>query len=107
MGPGARSGAVLVRTSLFPDPGNSLHGFSCHRLTGAARREEVAFASCPPQKKCPQPTGIRCAGLSSCLLEPGDIAALLQVPNALIVILFWEKATLAIGLWGGLVFLSV
>lgn len=107
MGHGALSGAVPVRTSLFPAPGNSLHVFSCRRVTGAACREGVAVASCPPQKKCSQLAGIRCAGLSSRLLEPGDIAALLQVPNALIVILFWEKATLAIGLWGGLVFLSV
>lgn len=43
-----------------------------------------------------------CWGLSCGLLEPGDISALLQVPNALIVILLWEGAMVAIGPQGGL-----
>lgn len=40
------------------------------------------------------------------LLEPGDIPALLQVPNALVVILLWEGAAQATGLQGGLLILS-
>lgn len=45
------------------------------------------------------------SGLLSGLLEPGDISALLQVPNALVVILLGDKV--AIGLQGDLLFLSV
>ena len=30
------------------------------------------------------------------LLEPGDVSALLQVPDALIVILFWAKAMVTV-----------
>ena len=41
------------------------------------------------------------------LLEPGDVSALLQVPDALIVILFWAKAMVTVGLRGRLLFLSV
>ena len=41
------------------------------------------------------------------LLEPGDVSALLQVPDALVVILFWAKAMVTVGLWGRLLFLSV
>lgn len=44
-------------------------------------------------------------GLLSGILEPGDISALLQVPNALVVILLGDKV--AIGLQRDLLFLSV
>lgn len=53
------------------------------------------------------PAGPMLAGLSSGLLEPGDVSALLQVPDALVVILLWEKAVVAVGLRGSLLFLSV
>lgn len=47
-----------------------------------------------------------CQGLSCGLLESGDVSALLQVPNALIVILLWEGAMVAIGPQRGLFVLS-
>lgn len=57
-------------------------------------------------KRCPPASRSSAVwGLSSGLLEPGDISALLQVPDALVVILLW--ASVAIGFHGGLVFLSV
>lgn len=45
-------------------------------------------------------------GLTSEFLEPGDISALLQVPNALVVILLWTGAEVATCLQDGLFILS-
>ena len=53
------------------------------------------------------PAGPTLAGLSSGLLEPGDVSALLQVPDALVVTLLGEKAVVAVGLRGSFLFLSV
>ena len=100
-------GCRRVRTSLFPTLASSPHVFHCLQIPRAAYEVGVDTAFCLPKKKCPQQL-IEChLGLPSGRLEPGDIPALLQVPNALIVILLWEKAALAVGLWGGLFFLSV
>lgn len=100
-------GGSQVRTSLFPTPGNSLHIFHCRRITRAAHKWGLIPLLVSHRRNAPSRPVVCCVGLSSGLLEPGDISALLQVPNALIVILFWEKATLAVGLCGGLFFLSV
>lgn len=46
-------------------------------------------------------------GVSDGLLESGDISALLQVPNALIVILLWEGTMVAIRFQMALFFFSI
>lgn len=85
-GPQATLGHSQVRTSQSP---RLRHGSSIS-IVFSSRKQHIKYRKhrfSLPRQRCPGQLVLGCLGLSSELLEPGDLSALLQIPDALVVVL--------------------